>query len=122
MVIGTCSEWGDPYSYSAFSNQNGTFAAGGFYSWSGRNRKQNIEPAPNIDSLAALCRIKTYSYDLIEHDLHTEVGLIADEVRDVLPDCVEAFGELEIGIGIMPVLAHIIRAIGQINAKLDARH
>jgi endosialidase-like protein len=118
LVFGQTDAYGNPASYVAFMNINGTFAAGSIYTWSGRDTKQNIEPSPPFDSLHAIRRMHSFRYD--REDTHTEFGLIAEEVRDVLPDAVEDIGPVA-AIGVMPLITHLCRAVSQLAALVEAR-
>ena len=120
LVFGQTDGYGNPANYTAFSNINGTFAAGGFYSWSGRDTKECIRPSPQFDSLAAIRRLRAQTYD--REGIHTEFGFIAEEVAEALPDVVDEHELVGFpAIGIMPLLVHLCRAVSQIADIVERR-
>ena len=118
LVIGSTDYWGNPNSMTAFSNLNSTFGAGGFYSWSGQDRKSNIRPAGSFDSLAAIVNTETFSYDSM--GVHTDHGFVAENVARTLPDVVEDIADLP-AINIVALIAHAFRAIKLLNDKIERR-
>jgi len=131
MIIGQTDYYGNPAGYSAFANVNGTFAAGGFYSWSSRELKLNIRAAPQFDSLAAIRRLQAVAYereDIVANDkdgkhletfpgIRAQFGLIAEDVRQLLPDAVQTIGVPAISHD--SLLVHLCRAVGQLADAID---
>lgn len=65
----------------------------GYNYWSDQRFKGNVEPASNIDALAAICRLKFYQYDQsIDGDSgeawHEDLGVIAQQVVEAIPEVI----------------------------------
>lgn len=106
----------------AFLNTNGVWGGSYFQTWSGRQRKENIAPAADFDSLGAVRAMPIFSYDTKDGDLHRDFGFIAEEVESLLPDVVTSYGEEGPTIDVVSLIAHAYRAIAQLAARVDAAH
>jgi hypothetical protein len=108
----------NPTGWLGFLNTAGVWGGAYFQTVSGRALKKNIEPARAFDSLDAIRRVPTFSYDTKEHNVHREFGFIAEELADLLPDVVQDPGEGPM-LDIMALIAHAYRAIAQLAERID---
>jgi hypothetical protein len=99
------------------------FVAGHIYTPSDERLKDNITPADDFDSLAAICRTPIHAYDRRLDGQHVPHGIIAQEIRQTLPDVVMEHGaDATLALDTHTMLVHAFRAIAQLNAKLEALH
>jgi hypothetical protein len=117
MVFTMMDGGANPTGWLGFLNTAGVWGGYYFQTVSGRDIKKNIDGSPEFDSLAAISRIATHSYDMKENDVHRDFGFIAEEVAEQLPDAVEDHGAGPM-LDIMTLIAHAYRAIAQLEAKL----
>jgi hypothetical protein len=95
------------------------FAAGHIYS--DERLKDNIRTASDFDSLAAICRTPIVAYDRRQDRRHVPHGIVAQQIRETLPDVVMEHEEM-LALDTHTMLVHAFRAIKQLNAKLEAMH
>lgn len=110
---------GNPFGLAMALNPNGTLAAGALISISTETAKQNVRTSKPLDSLAAIRRIDTYSFDYMEK--HTDYGFVAENVQKALADAVEDIGNSMLGVNVVSLIAHAYRAIKQLADKLEAQ-
>lgn len=83
---------------------------------SAKKYKENIEPLE--DSLGKISKLQGVSYNKIGSD-ETEIGLIADEVFEVIPDVVHVVdGEVE-GINYSRLVAHLIESVKELKKEIE---
>jgi hypothetical protein len=82
--------------------------------------KENVEPIPN--SLEKVCRLNGVYYNLIANpSLGRQIGLIAQEVKEVIPEVVaEHVGNGKLGISYAQLTAVLINAIKELEARVAA--
>ena len=81
--------------------------------------KHNIQPVEPFDSLAALRAIENVQFDWDLDEKHTPFGVLAEQVKQHLPDVVSRVREID-GINLLAMLVHTIRAIQQLADKVEA--
>jgi hypothetical protein len=110
-------------------NVGGTVRCVSLVQTSDRRYKQDIRPL--IGSLEKVSRLQGVSYDWNRADFpdknfsdRRQIGLIAQDVRDVLPDLVHEDSEGHLGVAYasaVPVLVEAVKELRAENAELKAR-
>lgn len=116
--------WGtDPGNYDWIDG--GTYVvlnAGGFTNRSDARLKSDIEDAPT-GMLERVCRVKPKRYK-VKHagkvEPVEEVGLVAQDLVGPMPDTVRNMGD-HLGYSLDSLLAHLVGAVGELNAKVEAQ-
>ena len=82
--------------------------------------KENIEPT-SIKALDKINALNLVAFDYIKDKTHEEIGLIAQEVLDIIPDAVEKYeGEdNHLTINYSKFVPYLIKAIQELNQKLE---
>lgn len=91
---------------------------GGYYTFSARSIKSNIQPLEN--SLEKICSLNGYSYTITETG-RDDIGLIADEVEQIYPDLVAhdtETGEAN-SVDYSSLVAALIEAVKELKIELD---
>jgi hypothetical protein len=118
-------------------NPTGTVGGYGAYqNFSDRRAKRDIEDAPH--GLNEILKLRPVSFIRIDKEgvrqapRTTEIGFIAQDVRDVLPEAVVVFGsplpdgtggmdddEPTLGMSIDPIVAALVNAVKQMHAEIQ---
>lgn len=87
---------------------------------SDRKLKENIEPT-SVKALDKINALNLVAFDYIKDKTHEEIGLIAQEVLDIIPDAVEKYeGEdNHLTINYSKFVPYLIKAIQELNQKLE---
>jgi hypothetical protein len=120
-----------------FYNNIGSFAGHGDYANISDGRsKREIEPASR--GLAEILRLRPVSFQRIRHradtrPLRTELGFVAQDVAQVIPEAVEAVGmelfdgsgrldsdEPSLALTTTPIVATLVNAVKQLAARVAA--
>ena len=92
--------------------------------WSDKRLKSNIAEA-KVDALDAINQLNVYEYDFKKDDTeyHKSIGLIAQEIKEHLPDAHESFGGLESynPFFFIPYLVKSIQQLSAENEKLNKK-
>lgn len=91
---------------------------GGYYTFSARSIKSNIQPLEN--SLEKICSLNGYSYTITETG-RDDIGLIADEVEQIYPDLVAhdtETGEAN-SVDYSSLVAALVEAVKELKTELD---
>jgi hypothetical protein len=91
---------------------------GGYYTFSARSIKSNIQPLTN--SLEKICSLQGYSYTITETG-RDDIGLIADEVEKVYPDLIShdgVTGEAN-SVDYSSLVAALIESVKELKTELD---
>ena len=92
--------------------------------WSDKRLKSNIAES-KIDALDAINQLNVYEYDFKKDDTeyHKSIGLIAQEIKEHLPDAHESFGGLESynPFFFIPYLVKSIQQLSVENEKLNRK-
>jgi len=137
LVIGTGTSTGKG-SNTGFLNNNfgGTYQGNNSASWSttsDQRLKKNI--VTNTDGLNKVSQlvVRNFEYRLPEEVdptlkptdaipiTGTQIGFIAQELQDILPDCVKTESTGVMGINIENVTYHLVNAIKDLNALVTAQ-
>ena len=81
--------------------------------------KKNIEPT-QVTALNVLSQIEMKSFDWIESDNHCDIGMIAQQLREVEPNLVsenKATGVLSIKT--TALIPYLVKAVQELQAKVD---
>ena len=89
---------------------------------SDRKLKENIEPTP-IQALEKINTLNLVAFDYIKDKTHEEIGLIAQEVLNIIPGSVEKYeGEdNHLTINYSKFVPYLIKAIQELNEKIERR-
>jgi hypothetical protein len=98
-------------------NVTGDIAA--FFTPSDRNWKDNI--APLTDSLSKVCAISGNRFDWNEKSDYsgTDVGLIAQEVRDILPEAVAEREDGHLSVSYIKIIPLLVEAIKELRNEVE---
>lgn len=92
----------------------------GITTGSDRKLKENIEPTP-IKALDKINALNLVAFDYIKDKTHEEIGLIAQEVLNIIPGSVEKYeGEdNHLTINYSKFVPYLIKAIQELNEKIE---
>jgi hypothetical protein len=98
-------------------NVTGDIAA--FFTPSDRNWKDNI--APLTDSLSKVCAISGNRFDWNKKSDYsgTDVGLIAQEVRDILPEAVAEREDGHLSVSYIKIIPLLVEAIKELRNEVE---
>ena len=87
---------------------------------SDRRLKENIEPTP-VKALDKINDLNLVAFDYIKDKSHEEIGLIAQEVLDVVPNAVSEYeGEdSHLTINYAKFIPYLLKAIQELNQKIN---
>ena len=81
--------------------------------------KENIVPCED-DALELISGLDVMSFDWIESGKHVDAGLIAQQVKSVLPELIdEAEGTGKLSVKLNLLIPYLVKAIQELNDKLD---
>ena len=82
--------------------------------------KENIEPTP-VKALDKINALNLVAFDYIKDKTHEEIGLIAQEVLNIIPGSVEKYeGEdNHLTINYSKFVPYLIKAIQELNEKIE---
>lgn len=94
----------------------------GITTGSDRKLKKNIEPTP-VNALDKINALNLVAFDYIKDKTHEEIGLIAQEVLNIIPGVVEKYeGEdNHLTINYSKFVPYLIKAIQELNIKIERR-
>ena len=94
----------------------------GITTGSDRKLKENIEPTP-VKALDKINALNLVAFDYIKDKTHEEIGLIAQEVLNIIPGSVEKYeGEdNHLTINYSKFVPYLIKAIQELNEKIERR-
>ena len=94
----------------------------GITTGSDRKLKENIEPTP-VKALDKINALNLVAFDYIKDKTHEEIGLIAQEVLNIIPGSVEKYeGEdNHLTINYSKFVPYLIKAIQELNKKIERR-
>ena len=94
----------------------------GITTGSDRKLKENIEPTP-VNALDKINALNLVAFDYIKDKTHEEIGLIAQEVLNIIPGVVEKYeGEdNHLTINYSKFVPYLIKAIQELNIKIERR-
>nr|DAD71917.1 MAG TPA: Neck appendage protein [Siphoviridae sp. ct3R83] len=92
----------------------------GITTGSDRKLKENIEPTP-VNALDKINALNLVAFDYIKDKTHEEIGLIAQEVLNIIPGSVEKYeGEdNHLTINYSKFVPYLIKAVQELNQKLE---
>ena len=92
----------------------------GITTGSDRKLKENIEPT-SVKALDKINALNLVAFDYIKDKTHEEIGLIAQEVLDIIPGAVEKYeGEdNHLTINYSKFVPYLIKVIQELNQKLE---
>lgn len=92
----------------------------GITTGSDRKLKENIEPT-SVKALDKINALNLVAFDYIKDKTHEEIGLIAQEVLDIIPGAVEKYeGEdNHLTINYSKFVPYLIKAVQELNQKLE---
>lgn len=87
---------------------------------SDRRLKENIEPTP-VKALDKIKGLNLVTFDYIKDKSHEEIGLIAQEVLDIIPNAVSEYeGEdSHLTINYAKFIPYLLKAIQELNQKIN---
>ena len=94
----------------------------GITTGSDRKLKENIEPT-SVKALDKINALNLVAFDYIKDKTHEEIGLIAQEVLNIIPGSVEKYeGEdNHLTINYSKFVPYLIKAIQELNKKIERR-
>lgn len=94
----------------------------GITTGSDRKLKENIEPTP-VKALDKINALNLVAFDYIKDKTHEEIGLIAQEVLNIIPGSVEKYeGEdNHLTINYSKFVPYLVKAIQELNEKIERR-
>ena len=95
------------------TDANGEISAANFNTTSDKRLKSNIEPIK--EGLEVIKKFVSYEYEL---NGKQDAGFIAQEVQEVLPYAVQEKSDGYLGMNNKPVLAHLHKAILELDQRL----
>jgi len=92
----------------------------GITTGSDRKLKENIEPTP-IKALDKITALNLVAFDYIKDKTHEEIGLIAQEVLNIIPSSVEKYEDEDnhLTINYSKFVPYLIKAIQELNQKIE---
>lgn len=92
----------------------------GITTGSDRKLKENIEPT-SVKALDKINALNLVAFDYIKDKTHEEIGLIAQEMLDIIPGAVEKYeGEdNHLTINYSKFVPYLIKAVQELNQKLE---
>ena len=87
---------------------------------SDRKLKENIEPTP-VQALDKITALNLVAFDYIKDKTHEEIGLIAQEVLNIIPSSVEKYEDEDnhLTINYSKFVPYLIKAIQELNQKVE---
>ena len=87
---------------------------------SDRRLKENIKPT-SINALDKIKELNLIAFDYIKDKSHEEIGLIAQEVQEVIPSAIEKYAgeDTHLTINYSKFIPYLIKAIQELNQKLE---
>jgi hypothetical protein len=87
---------------------------------SDRKLKENIESTP-IKALDKITALNLVAFDYIKDKTHEEIGLIAQEVLNIIPSSVEKYEDEDnhLTINYSKFVPYLIKAIQELNQKIE---
>ena len=87
---------------------------------SDRRLKENIEPTP-VKALDKINDLNLVAFDYIKDKSHEEIGLIAQEVLDVVPNAVNEYEgkDSHLTINYAKFIPYLLKAIQELNKKIN---
>ena len=87
---------------------------------SDRRLKENIEPT-SVKALDKIKELNLVTFDYIKEKSHEEIGLIAQEVLDIVPSAVSEYDgeDTHLTINYSKFVPYLIKAIQELNQKLE---
>lgn len=92
----------------------------GITTGSDRKLKENIEPTP-VNALDKINALNLVAFDYIKDKTHEEIGLIAQEVLNIIPSSVEKYEDEDnhLTINYSKFVPYLIKAIQELNQKME---
>ena len=92
----------------------------GITTGSDRRLKENIEPTP-VKALDKINALNLVAFDYIKDKTHEEIGLIAQEVLNIIPSSVEKYEDEDnhLTINYSKFVPYLIKAIQELNQKIE---
>ena len=92
----------------------------GITTGSDRRLKENIEPTP-VKALDKINALNLVAFDYIKDKTHEEIGLIAQEVLNIIPGSVEKYEDEDnhLTINYSKFVPYLIKAIQELNEKIE---
>ena len=92
----------------------------GITTGSDRKLKENIEPTP-IKALDKITALNLVAFDYIKDKTHEEIGLIAQEVLNIIPSSVEKYEDEDnhLTINYSKFVPYLIKAVQELNQKIE---
>lgn len=92
----------------------------GITTGSDRKLKENIEPTP-VKALDKINALNLVAFDYIKDKTHEEIGLIAQEVLNIIPSSVEKYEDEDnhLTINYSKFVPYLIKAIQELNQKIE---
>ena len=87
---------------------------------SDRRLKENIKPTP-VNALDKIKELNLIAFDYIKDNSYEEIGLIAQEVQEVIPSAIETYAgeDTHLTINYSKFIPYLIKAIQELNQKLE---
>ena len=84
--------------------------------------KENIGPTP-INALDKINALNLVAFDYIKDKTHEEIGLIAQEVLNIIPGVIEKYEDEDnhLTINYSKFVPYLIKAIQELNKKIERR-
>ena len=92
----------------------------GITTGSDRKLKENIEPTP-VKAMDKINALNLVAFDYIKDKTHEEIGLIAQEVLNIIPSSVEKYEDEDnhLTINYSKFVPYLIKAIQELNQKIE---
>ena len=87
---------------------------------SDRRLKENIKPT-SVNALDKIKELNLIAFDYIKDKSYEEIGLIAQEVQEVIPSAIETYAgeDTHLTINYSKFIPYLIKAIQELNHKLE---
>lgn len=87
---------------------------------SDRRLKENIKPT-SVNALDKIKELNLIAFDYIKDKSYEEIGLIAQEVQEVIPSAIETYAgeDTHLTINYSKFIPYLIKAIQELNQKLE---
>ena len=87
---------------------------------SDRRLKENIKPTP-VNALDKIKELNLIAFDYIKDKSYEEIGLIAQEVQEVIPSAIETYAgeDTHLTINYSKFIPYLIKAVQELNQKLE---